>query len=302
MSDADGAKPPDLPLLWLGARRGHLIDWSTQLWVRGSGTLVDLTREPWLGGPRGEPLRIGSRFFEHLRREDGLVVERDDRGGLVESMTGLLTEPGEVERIHPAVSAFYEQTAVYDLDVWSEWSTIFRPFAAILERVFSRRLEQLNLPASPLDTSLGMTSEILVVRRDGQRLYSGWLRRLVRTGRVLYAGCYSWCVPPRVGRPCVKVVFPLPNGSATVILVPTVTPGGGLRLVSAGDGIGGAGFYFLVHKDREHAWVRFVRTMRETIEVFVDSKGELRADHVLTIWRQPFLRLHYRMRRQSMSG
>jgi hypothetical protein len=37
--------------------------------------------------------------------------------------------------------------------------------------------------------------------------------------------------------------------------------------------------------------------MKETIHVFRDERGELRADHDLRLGGMRFLRLHYRMRR-----
>ena len=51
-----------------------------------------------------------------------------------------------------------------------------------------------------------------------------------------------------------KVVFPVTQGSATVILRPEHGPDGSLVLVSSGDGFGGPGFY-RVHRDSlEQAW------------------------------------------------
>lgn len=35
--------------------------------------------------------------------------------------------------------------------------------------------------------------------------------------------------------------------------------------------------------------------MKERIDVYPDSAGTLRADHVLRIWGAVFLRLHYRL-------
>jgi hypothetical protein len=45
------------------------------------------------------------------------------------------------------------------------------------------------------------------------------------------------------------------------------------------------------------AW--HLRTSRESIRVYAAADGEVRADHVLTIWGRTFLRLHYRLRRQT---
>jgi hypothetical protein len=48
-------------------------------------------------------------------------------------------------------------------------------------------------------------------------------------------------------------------------------------------------------------WARHVRTLKETIRVYTDAQGTLRADHDLWIWRTRFLRLHYRMRKRASS-
>jgi hypothetical protein len=41
--------------------------------------------------------------------------------------------------------------------------------------------------------------------------------------------------------------------------------------------------------------------LKETIRVYTDAQGTLRADHDLWIWRTRFLRLHYRMRKRASS-
>ena len=69
---------------------------------------------------------------------------------------------------------------------------------------------------------------------------------------------------------------------------------GSLRLESSGSGFGDPGFYFLVQGSGSKVWARYLRTFREVIRVYVES-GELRTDHTFTLWRRPFLRLHYRL-------
>jgi hypothetical protein len=128
--------------------------------------------------------------------------------------------------------------------------------------------------------------------------YTAWYRRLSGTGNVLYAGFYSVCTLPGQADPCVKVVFPLPNGNAIVIMRTESRPDGSFLITSAGDHFGEPGFYFTVHDDAGNVWARYVRALRETIHVFPAEKGLLRADHVLTYFGATFLRLHYRMRHQ----
>jgi len=199
------------------------------------------------------------------------------------------------------VAAFYEHTSDFEFDIWSEWCGAFRPFGGALAAIFSRRLQQLNVPLSSLDTKLGITSDVVQLkeRSSGQVLYTAWVRDVVSTKRTLYAGSYSVCHVPGYSGPCVKVVFPLPNGSAMVIMRPESGPDGSFTVRSAGVRFGDPGFYFFVQKEPGRGWARHVRALQETIRVYADAQGMLRADHDLWIWGMRFLRLHYRMRRRG---
>src|SRR5207302_8961534 len=120
---------------------------------------VDIRSEPWLSEPIGEGHEIGSEYFHNLARQLGLVVR--DGAGLVASVHALASTSFYPRQVSPAVRHFYEHTSEYALDVWSDWSAAFRPFGLLLARLFSRRLQQLNLPLRPLDTSGGLRSDIL---------------------------------------------------------------------------------------------------------------------------------------------
>ena len=115
---------------------------------------------------------------------------------------------------------------------------------------------------------------------------------------MLYAGTYSVCQIPGNDGPCLKIVFPLPNGNAIVLMKPECAGEGSLALVSRGEGFGEPGFYFVVHGTGGFAWARYVRALRETIHVYAGAYGEAGADHVLSLWGVTFLRLHYRLRCQ----
>jgi hypothetical protein len=284
-------------MLWLGESRGYLTDWLTQRWVRLTGRRVDLARAPWLAGP-GAPTRgVGADFFVDLARAEGLALDESGEQGLLGDFGALAAPDFDPSGVHAAVVDFYERTAAYTLDAWSEWHGAFRPFGRLLARLFSRRLQQLNVPLSGLDTSRGVTSEVLRLTdpETGAVHYTAWVRRLLGSGRVLYVGAYSLAeVPGRRGG-VVKVVFPLPNGNAIVLMRPQVHADGSLSLVSAGNGFGDPGFYFTVRDKRGRAWARYVRAMRESIRVYAAEEGTVRADHVLTLWGATFLRIHYRL-------
>jgi hypothetical protein len=210
----------------------------------------------------------------------------------VEALAGSGFDPGS---IHASVRRFYERTADYELEAWAEWCGMFRPFGRALALLFSRRLQQLNVPLSGLDARLGTTSDVvqLVDPATDELRYTGWLRTLRATSNVLYAGSYSVARVPGFERPCVKVVFPLPNGNAQVFLKPDVGLDGSLTITSSGHGFGDPGFYFTVHHG-ERVWARYLRAMQESIHVYADGR-DVRADHRMWLWGATFLRLHYRL-------
>lgn len=285
--------------MWLGERRGHLIDWSTQLWVRSTGRHVDFSEENWLLGPVGTTRGVGRDFFDKWAATEQLTVTRHRSGkGLLSSFAALAGSTFDPSAVDSMIAEFYESTSEFEIDVWSEWNRYFRPFGRMISAIFSRRLEQLNLPLSPMDSSWGMTSEIVQVRdRDGEVRASGWVRTSVKTGRVVYAGSYSVATPSGFKNPCVKTVFPLPNGNAIVILRPEALPDGSLALVSEGRRFGDPGFYFTARDGKGICAARYVRSFRERIHVFRGVDGSLRTDHFMSLWGRQCLHLHYRLRR-----
>jgi len=286
--------------MWLDDARGYLVDWVTQRWVQLTGRKVFFVDYPWLDGPAGKPAGIGATFFDGYAAEHGLRVLRGQPTGLVPDFETLRSGAFDPGSISPAVIDFYARTSAYDLDAWSQWCGAFRPFGWALAVLFSRRLQQLNVPLSNLDTSRGMTSEVLpiVEAATNRSVWTAWVRQLVGTGDVIYAGAYSTCTVPDSATPCVRVVFPLPNGNATVLMRPIAHPDGSLTLVSAGSAFGSPGFYFTVHASEGAVWVRYVRALRESIHVY-SLDGTIRADHVLSLWGLTFLRLHYRLRQRT---
>ena len=286
-------------MIWLGCERGYLTDWLTQRWVQATGRRVNLSSEGWLAGPIAPTTGIGPDYFASLAKGQGLLLQTPGgAAGILPEFAALAGATFNPLTVHSSVVQFYEQTVAYELDAWAEWCGLFRPFGWLLAVLFSRRLQQLNVPLSGLDTSRGITNEVLrfTDQATGALRQTAWYRRLPGTGRVLYAGFYSVCALPGHGDPCVKVVFPLPNGNAIVIMRAECRADGSLVVISAGDRFGEPGFYFTVHSSRGTVWARYVRALRESIHVFPAENGLLRADHVLTYFGATFLRLHYRMR------
>jgi hypothetical protein len=199
-------------------------------------------------------------------------------------------------RLRPEITSFYERTADHDLEVWSEWNPLFCACGGALRWLYSRRLQQLNVPLRPLETSRGIASQIMKLRdaATGETRYTVWYRMLKATRQVIYSGVYGTCTLPD-GRQCVKVVFPLPRGNATVLMSISVRERGDLDLVSSGDGFGGPGFYFLLRDKHGRHWSQYIRSFRERIHVYLDEESVLRTDHTLTLWKRRVLELHYRI-------
>jgi hypothetical protein len=291
-------------MIWLGPKAGYLSDWLTQQWVCATGRCIDLVADPWLDGVVGKPTGIGLSYFDDLASERGWQVQRGGgvTRGLIKEFASLASPSFDPSEVHPDVVRFYERSSEYDLDAWSQWCGFFKPLGGLLALLFSRRLQQLNVPLSGLDTSRGIKSEIvqLVDPASGEAKVTAWVRQLLGTQNVLYAGSYSICRPTRATGPCVRVVFPLPNGNAIVIMRPHLHGDGSFSVISRGDGFGDAGFYFTVHRgDRVRA--RYVRAMREEIRVYPagEEQGGVRADHTLWFAGMRFLQLHYRLRRNT---
>jgi hypothetical protein len=283
--------------MWLGERRGYLSDWLTQRWVRSTGRLVDLASTEWLRGPIGATRGIGADFVADIAYASGLTPRHQPNAGLLAGFDSLSAPDFDPLKADRRVIEFYTATARYSLDSWAQWSGPFRPFGGLLALMFSRRLQQLNVPLSGLDTSRGVTSDVvpLVDPVSGQVCHTVWLRRLIHTGNVLYAGCYSIAeIPGRVGA-CVRVVFPLPNGNAMVLMRPELRTDGSFAVVSSGRQFGDPGFYFTVSAGPDRVWARYVRSLQETIHVYGAEDDTVRADHVLTLFGAPVLRLHYRL-------
>ncbi len=186
---------------------------------------------------------------------------RSGARGLIQDFGDLSGNSKDLDVVATSVREFYERTSEYELDAWSEWHRLFRPFGRALALIFSRRLQQLNIPLSPLDSSKGISSYVLALcdPQTGRTVQTAWVRELHATRNVLYAGSYAVCRVPGCPSPCVKVVFPLPNGNAIVIMRPEAHANGSLSVISAGNAFGDPGFYFVVHAGGRMAWARYVR-------------------------------------------
>lgn len=248
----------------------------------------------WLLGPTGGAT-IGDRPYDEVARAEDLSLERlSTSGGLLPNFDVLASADFEPGQVDARIRDFYENTARYRLDTWATTYFPARIALWLLVATISRRVQQLDLPLDGLDTARGITSEIILLRDSaGAVRYTGWFRKRAHDGRVLFTGFYMTQRIPQHDRPCVKAVFPMPNGSATVVLRP-VNDGAALRLTSTGTGFGDAGFYRM---QRSGDGVRIWRVthLHDTFRLYVDEEGVVRGDHGISFLGMDVLTLHYRM-------
>jgi hypothetical protein len=276
---------------------GAVLEHGIRLWVCVTGKRVDESDVPWLSSPIGTRGRIGNEFYGQLADREGLRIRKSADAGLLPSFDLLKGPQFDPALVRPEIRDFYEHTARFHLEAWSETGLISSIFMWGLVTFVSRRMDQLNFPLSPLELSAGMTSEVIELddSQTGKRVYTGWLRTMVATGKIIYAGLYSTATPAEYAGPCVKVSFPVPQGSSTVVLRPEAAADGSFRLISRNTRFGGPGFYRIVERGSGKWRVRYIRTLHEIFQVYVDADGILRTNHIIQFLGLTVLRLHYKI-------
>lgn len=273
-------------------------DLITQRWVKLTGRKIDPVEYSWLIGPVGDVDIIGDKFIWELAKKDSLdIIRNAPDSGLISSVEDMGITGEEKQRLNAMVADFYENTSAYNFEIWSEWKGFFKPFGGLLSFLFSKRLQQLNLPLSAMESAKGLNSEIIQLKPKEHRKakWTIWYRKLKSSGDVIYSGVYTTCNNPNYNYPLLKVIFPLPNGNASVIMTKNVLKDGSLLLSSDGKKFGDNGFYFILTNHKGTYWAKFIKAMHEWIRVYVDDENILRADHELNFYGFNFLKLHYKM-------
>ena len=219
-------------------------DWITQQWVILFGRKIDVIEHHWLLGPFGNTKGIGLRFINQLAQEEELIIDKNQKNkGLLQQINKLDISENDLNILSKDVIDFYENTSNYDFDFKVKWNPIFKTFGKILKILFSKRIEQLNVPIKNIKDSKALKSEIihLLDAKTNEVRRTIWLRTFKSTEQVVYSCVYETCKIPS-GQTCLKAIFPLPNGNATVILNPCVGQNGELILKSSGNKFGDSGF------------------------------------------------------------
>ncbi|MEX2485218.1 MAG: hypothetical protein WED10_11680 [Brumimicrobium sp.] len=275
-------------------------DWFTQQWVILWGRKIDPKNVPWLVGPFGDLDGTGDKFIKQLAEKENLVVERNSQSsGLLPSIKILELSEIELNTLSKKVIKFYETTANYNLDFTVKWNPFFKVFGGLVNRLFSNRINQLYIPTRSIKEAESLKSEIITLYdpKTNEVKYTVWYRTFKSTGKVIYSGVYSTCKLPS-GETCVKAVFPLPKGNATVIMKPSVQENGALTLNSAGKKFGDAGFYFMLNDSKGNCWSQFVRSFRDQLTIGLEN-DTLRAQQTLTLWNQRVLKMNYKIEKKE---
>ncbi|MGF1656106.1 MAG: hypothetical protein ACFCU3_03910 [Verrucomicrobiales bacterium] len=264
------------------------LDWLSQYWNIRCGRRVDMKEDAWLLGPIGAIGERAETFIDRIAQAEGLATNPAGLG-LVDDLNTFDVS------VKPSIKSFYERTSEFTIDAWTRWNPIFGTFGYLINRLYSRRIQQLNLPLDSLDTAGGISSEIIwLTNADNQPIYRIWHRRLRQSGEVIFYGIYTDCLLPS-GRTCIKAIFPLPRGSATVIFSMSADPAGNLELLSSGKTYGDPGFYFIVEDQRGALWKHYLKSFHERLYLFEDPDGIVRADHTMSLGRNQVYGLHYKL-------
>lgn len=278
----------------------NLQDWFTQQWVILWGRKIAPNEFDWLIGPFGELNGIGQEFVEQLATREGLTVERGRRSqGLIPSFAQLDLSEQDLSRLSQSIIDFYEKTSEFDLELNVNWNPFFKIFGILVNRLFSNRINQLNIPTENIDNAKSLISEIITLSdpQTNEIKYTVWFRTFRSSGKVVYSGIYSTCKLPS-GKTCIKAIFPLPKGNATVIMTPSVGANGELILDSSGKRFSDAGFYFLLNDSKGNYWAQFIRSFRDRLTLHTKNDG-IMAEQTLTLWGLRVAIFTYEIRRKE---
>lgn len=274
-------------------------DWITQQWVILFGEKITPNKNKWLLGPFGETNGIGLKFIAQLAEKEQLIIDKSTANkGILHSINQLNLPKKELDKLSKKVIDFYENTSDYDFDLNIKWNPFFKIFGRLLGLLFSKRIQQLNIPMGNSKAPKALESKIIhLANKETKRVERIiWLRTFKNSEEVVYSGVYETCIIPN-GQTCIKAIFPLPNGNATVILNPSVGENGEFILTSSGKKIGDSGFYFLLSDSKGDLWTKFIRSFKDQLIVSAESEY-VTAIQTLTLWNLKVLQFKYTIKKR----
>jgi hypothetical protein len=274
-------------------------DWFTQQWAIFWGRKINLEEYNWLIGPFGNLNGIGRDYISQLAKTENLIILKSQNyQGLLSSFEELHLPKNERSNIPNPIIDFYERTSDYNLQLAINWNPIFRVIGILVNKLFSHRINQLNIPTSAIAGNESLNSEIIQLynAETNELKYTIWMRSLKSSNQVIYLGVYGTCILPS-GKTCIKAVFPLPNGNATIIMTPRVEKNGTFILDGSGSKVGDAGFYFLLNDEKKEIWTQYIRSFRDRLVLKIDNNNII-AEQTLTLWHFNVLKFSYIINRK----
>src|SRR3954465_11267230 len=104
----------------VGAAIGGTAGAGIRRWVRLTGRKVARRDAPWLDCPMGPPGRIGPEFYANLAEREHLEIRPSPDAGLLPDFDALRGRGFDPSAVRPEIRDFYEHTARYRLEAWSE--------------------------------------------------------------------------------------------------------------------------------------------------------------------------------------
>ena len=277
----------------IAERNQSKLDWLTQQWCILFGKKISFEEFDFLRGPFGTIGVIGHDFINWLAESENLIIDESRKpNGLLNSFEDLIPNKTELESIPNEIIDFYENTETYTLNLTVNWNPIFKFFGKTINRLFSSRINQLNIPISDDDSPL-LSNRVIKLSEPKQKRkkYTIWLRTNERNQQVVYLGIYEIC-ELNSGKKCIKAIFPLPNGNATVLLEPSISENGTLLLNSSGNQFGDPGFYFVLKDEDGSVWAKYIKSFRDRL-VFRMIDGKLVAEQAMSLWKINVMTLKY---------
>ena len=282
----------------LASFKQNFQDWVTQQWVIAFGKKIDPQEFKWLLGPFGNVNGIGEKFIKQLAKNKNLDIDSDSKNrGLLNSINQLGLSQNDLKKLSKEVVEFYEQTCNYSFDLKVKWNPVFKIFGYLLKLIFSNRIEQLNVPMKNNKEGQKMQSNVIKLndKLTNTNKRTIWLRTFKGTNQVVYSGVYETCKIPN-GTLCLKAIFPLPNGNATVILKPKVAENGALILNSNGSKIGDSGFYFLLKDENENIWTKHIKSFKDCLIINCEN-GKIKAIQTMIFYGLKVLEFEYEIKK-----
>lgn len=227
--------------------------------------------------------RVSQIRGNRVIREEDIEHIRDNR-----EVSGLIDQ-FPVQTVAEQIKDFYERTTDYRLFAKIQWRAWFFPFALVY-RLWSRHIQQLNLPLSR--TEVEMTGDVIAITEDvdGRKKPRAWIRKINK--ELTFLALYS--EHEKNGKPYMNIALPLP-GSSMIGILSFHEEGETLRLTSKRE------YPFDRDSGIYLATERFLLKLplEEDFRVYPTRNEELRAEHHMWMFGIPFLSIQYRIKKKE---